>query len=113
MLGHPPGALNATEVALRFPKRVRRLILNRPFPVTGGAAKFIAGGDKAWSGAPKARRLAPAGSWEPGCGCGVEPGPRLSDAHHRRGYQTLGLYLGHDVAIDDHVAALKRITHRR
>ena len=33
-LGHHTGALLATEVALQFPKRVNRLILNGPFPIT-------------------------------------------------------------------------------
>ena len=34
VLGHHTGALNATELTLQNPKRVRRLILNGPFPVT-------------------------------------------------------------------------------
>jgi pimeloyl-ACP methyl ester carboxylesterase len=34
VLGHHTGALLATEVALQFPKRVYRLILNGPFPIT-------------------------------------------------------------------------------
>jgi pimeloyl-ACP methyl ester carboxylesterase len=34
VLGHHTGALLATEVALQFPRRVNRLILNGPFPIT-------------------------------------------------------------------------------
>jgi pimeloyl-ACP methyl ester carboxylesterase len=34
LLGHHTGALVATEVALAFPERVRRLILNGPVPMT-------------------------------------------------------------------------------
>ena len=34
VLGHHTGALLATEVALQFPRRVRKLILNGPFPTT-------------------------------------------------------------------------------
>lgn len=34
VLGHHTGSLNATEVALQFPRRVRRLVLNGPFPIT-------------------------------------------------------------------------------
>jgi pimeloyl-ACP methyl ester carboxylesterase len=33
VLGHHTGALLATEVALQYPKRVRRLIVNGPFPI--------------------------------------------------------------------------------
>jgi len=46
VLGHHTGALIGTEVALQAPSRVRRLILNGPFPITPEErAKFIAGGD--------------------------------------------------------------------
>ena len=34
VLGHHTGSMTATEVALQFPARVRRLILNSPFPAT-------------------------------------------------------------------------------
>ncbi len=34
VLGHHTGALLATEVALQFPTRVNRLVLNGPFPIT-------------------------------------------------------------------------------
>ena len=34
MVGHHTGSLIATEVSLQFPKRVRKVVLNGPFPVT-------------------------------------------------------------------------------
>jgi pimeloyl-ACP methyl ester carboxylesterase len=43
VLGHHTGALLATEVALQFPQRVRRVILNGPFPITESErAMFLA-----------------------------------------------------------------------
>lgn len=33
-LGHHTGSLIATELALQYPRRVRRLVLNGPFPLT-------------------------------------------------------------------------------
>ena len=43
-LGHHTGALLATEVALQFPRRVNRLILNGPFPITAEERQnFLAG----------------------------------------------------------------------
>jgi pimeloyl-ACP methyl ester carboxylesterase len=34
VLGHHTGSLLATELALQYPKRFRRLVLNGPFPIT-------------------------------------------------------------------------------
>ena len=34
VLGHHTGALLATEIALQFPDRVRKVIINGPFPIT-------------------------------------------------------------------------------
>lgn len=39
--GHHTGSLIATEVSLQFPKRVRRVILNGPFPITDGERKLF------------------------------------------------------------------------
>lgn len=47
LLGHHTGALIATEVALQFPARVRKLILNGPLPVTEDERrKFLEGVEK-------------------------------------------------------------------
>ena len=47
VLGHHTGALVATEVALQHPTRVRRLILNGPFPITETErAQYIEAGDR-------------------------------------------------------------------
>lgn len=116
VLGHHTGALNATEVALQFPKRVRRLILNGPFPVTEEERqKFIAGGDKSHErGAPKLDGSHLQSSWETRVRMwGPNPDPVILTRIIAEKYQTLGPYTwGHDVAYRyDHVAALKRVTH--
>ena len=41
MVGHHTGALIATEVALQFPKRVHKVVLNGPFPITESERKLF------------------------------------------------------------------------
>ena len=116
VLGHHTGALNATEVALQFPKRVRRLILNGPFPVTEEERqKFIAGGAKSHErGAPKLDGSHLLSSFETRVRMwGPNPDPVILTRIVAEKYQTLGPYTwGHDSAYRyDHTSALKRITH--
>ena len=116
ILGHHTGALNATEVALQFPDRVRRLILNGPFPVTPGErSQFIAGGERSHErGKPKLDGSHLLASFETRLRMwGPDPDPVILTRIVAEKYQTLGPYTwGHDAAYRyDHTAALRRITH--
>jgi pimeloyl-ACP methyl ester carboxylesterase len=41
MVGHHTGSLIATEVSLQFPKRVRKVVLNGPFPINESERKLF------------------------------------------------------------------------
>jgi len=41
MVGHHTGSLIATEVSLQFPKRVHKVVLNGPFPITESERKLF------------------------------------------------------------------------
>lgn len=41
MVGHHTGSLIATEVSLQFPKRVRKVVLNGPFPINDSERKLF------------------------------------------------------------------------
>jgi pimeloyl-ACP methyl ester carboxylesterase len=41
MVGHHTGSLIATEVSLQFPKRVRKIVLNGPFPINESERKLF------------------------------------------------------------------------
>jgi pimeloyl-ACP methyl ester carboxylesterase len=41
ILGHHTGAIVATEVALQYPARIRRIILNGPLPLTNDEREFF------------------------------------------------------------------------
>jgi pimeloyl-ACP methyl ester carboxylesterase len=116
VLGHHTGALSATEVALQFPQRVRRLILNGPFPITEEERrKFIAGGDASHArGRPKLDGSHLLGSFETRLRMwGPDPDPAILTRMVAEKYQTLGPYTwGHDAAYRyDHAATLRRLTH--
>ena len=115
VLGHHTGALVATEVALQHPRRVRRLILNGPFPITETErAQYIEAGDRRHvedaptidgshllkSFATRVRMYGP------------NPDAAIITRIVAEKYQTLGPYWwGHHVAYRyDHVAAMKRLT---
>jgi pimeloyl-ACP methyl ester carboxylesterase len=117
LLGHHTGALVATEVALQAPARVRRLILNGPFPVDESERRqyleaaekshargkpVIDGSHLTYSFALRARMYGP------------DPDPAVITRIVVEKYQGLGPYWwGHNAAYRyDHVAALKRLTHR-
>lgn len=118
VLGHHTGALIGTEVALQAPARVRRLILNGPFPVTEAERReFIAASDErhdrdapAVSGQHLASSFATrVRMW----GTDTPPDPVVLTRIVAEKYQTLGPYTwGHDVAFRyDHAAALARLRH--
>ncbi len=116
VLGHHTGALSATEVALQFPQRVRRLILNGPFPITEEERrKFIAGGDASHArGRPKLDGSHLLGSFETRLRMwGPDPDPAILTRMVAEKYQTLGPYTwGHDAAYRyDHAATLRRLMH--
>lgn len=115
VLGHHTGALNATELALQFPTRVRRLILNGPFPITEAERqKFIAGGERSHErGRPKLDGSHLLTSFDTRVKMyGPNPDPTIITRIVVEKYQTLGPYTwGHDAAYRyDHAAALQRIT---
>ena len=116
VLGHHTGALSATEIALQFPQRLRRLILNGPFPITEEERrKFIAGGDASHArGKPKLDGSHLLGSFETRLRMwGPDPDPVALTRMVAEKYQTLGPYTwGHDAAYRyDHAATLRRLTH--
>lgn len=119
LLGHHTGALTATEVALQSPERVRRLILNGPFPITEQEReRFIAGSERSHAlGRPKIDGSHLAISFERRVdmyGKDPEPDPATLTRIVVEKYQGLGPYWwGHHAAYRyDHAASLKRLTHR-
>jgi pimeloyl-ACP methyl ester carboxylesterase len=116
VLGHHTGALNATELTLQYPQRVRRLILNGPFPVTDAErATFIAAGDRLHAAAvPVVDGSHMLKSFETRVRMwGPNPDPAILTRIVAEKYQGLGPYWwGHHVAYRyDHGAAMKRLTH--
>lgn len=116
VLGHHTGALNATEVALQNPQRVRRVILNGPFPITETErAEYIAGGERAHAaGVSVVDGSHLLKSFETRVRMwGPTPDPVILTRIIAEKYQGLGPYWwGHHVAYRyDHAAALKRLSH--
>ncbi len=117
VLGHHTGSLVATELALQFPMHVRRLILNGPFPVTEQQrAKFLEDNERSHErGRPKLDGSHLLTSFELRVKMyGPNPDPAIITRVVVEKYQGLGPYTwGHDAAFRyDHVATLKRLTHR-
>ena len=102
VLGHHTGSLIATELALQHPRRVRRLVLNGPFPLTADerAARFIAGGERSHAAGARRRRLPPAQELRDArADVGPGPGPRDVTRVVADKYQGLGPHWwGHHVA---------------
>jgi pimeloyl-ACP methyl ester carboxylesterase len=116
VLGHHTGALNATELTLQYPRRVRRLILNGPFPVTAAErATFIEAGERNHAaGAPVVDGSHVLRSFETRVRMwGPNPDPAIITRIIAEKYQGLGPYWwGHHVAYRyDHVAAMQRLQH--
>lgn len=117
VLGHHTGALIATEVALQNPQRVRRLILNGPFPITEAErALYIAAGERMHAaGVDVVDGSHMLKSFENRVRMwGANPDPGIITRITAAKYQSLGPYWwGHYAAFRyDHAAALKRLTHR-
>ncbi|HEY0942331.1 MAG TPA: alpha/beta hydrolase [Steroidobacter sp.] len=117
ILGHHTGGLIATEVALNAPSRVRRLILNGPFPITEEERqKYIESGARSHErGRPKLDGSHLATSFEARKRMyGPDPDPAVITRIVVEKYQGRGPYWwGHHVAYRyDHAATLKRLKHR-
>jgi len=118
VLGHHTGSMNAGEIALQFPQRVRRLILNGPFMASEQEReRFRANSHKSHeSGKPKLdgnhlltsfqRRVRMYGK--------DVPDPAVITRIVVEKYQGLGPYTwGHDTAFAyDQEAAMRRIRHQ-
>jgi pimeloyl-ACP methyl ester carboxylesterase len=118
VLGHHTGALIATEVALQSPARVRRLILNGPFPITAEERRsFIqASDDRHGRDAPVVSGAHFVSSFETRVrmwGTETPPDPAVLTRTIAEKYQGLGPYTwGHDAAFRyDHAASLMRLAH--
>ena len=117
VLGHHTGALIATEVALQFPARVRRLVLNGPFPITEAERReYIEASDRSHArGAPAIDGSHLLASFQTRVRMyGPDPDPAIITRIVAEKYQGLGPYTwGHHAAYRyDHAASLRRLTHR-
>ncbi|MCU0760642.1 MAG: alpha/beta hydrolase [Steroidobacteraceae bacterium] len=116
VLGHHTGSLNATEVALQFPSRVRRLVLNGPFPITADERRqrIAAAEARHARDQPRLDGSHLQVSFETRLRMnGPEPDARVITRGVVDKYQALGPHSwGHDAAYRyDHAAALRRIAH--
>lgn len=115
VLGHHTGSMLATELALQYPKRVRRVVLNGPFPIDEAERqKFIAGSQRSHErGAPKLDGSHLLSSFQARVRMyGPDPDPQTITRIVVEKYQGLAPFTwGHDAAFRyDHAASLKRIT---
>lgn len=115
VLGHHTGSLLATELALQYPKRVRRVVLNGPFPIDEAERqKFIAGSQRSHErGAPRLDGSHLLSSFQARVRMyGPDPDPQTITRIVVEKYQGLAPFTwGHDAAFRyDHAASLKRIT---
>jgi pimeloyl-ACP methyl ester carboxylesterase len=116
VLGHHTGSLSATELALQFPLRVRRLILNGPFPITADERRERIAAAEARNARdrPQLDGSHLMSSFETRLRMnGPDPDPVVITRGVVDKYQALGPHAwGHDAAYRyDHAAALGRITH--
>lgn len=116
VLGHHTGTLGATEVALQFPQRVRRLVLNGPFPINAEERRERIARAEARKGQdlPSLDGAHLMSSFQTRLRMnGPEPDPVVITRGVVDKYQALGPpNWGHDAAYRyDHAAALQRIAH--
>jgi pimeloyl-ACP methyl ester carboxylesterase len=117
VLGHHTGALVATEVALQAPARVRRLVLNGPFPITASERReFLEASERSHArGKPVIDGSHLLRSFETRVRMyGPGPDPAIITRIVVEKYQGLGPYeWGHGAAYRyDHAASLARLAHR-
>jgi pimeloyl-ACP methyl ester carboxylesterase len=117
VLGHHTGALVATEVALQFPERVDRLIVNGPMPLRADERAqwldYVLREEKGYAAAPDGSHLTKLFRVRSELAAGTVP----PDTITRYVVETLmGLgpfWYGHHAAfVYDHEPALRRLTHR-
>lgn len=117
LLGHHTGALLATEVALQFPSRVRRLVLNGAFPITEAErAKYLEGSERSHArGKPVLDGSHLVNSFETRVRMyGPNPDPAIITRIVVEKYQGLGPYTwGHGAAYRyDHASSIMRLSQR-
>jgi pimeloyl-ACP methyl ester carboxylesterase len=117
VLGHHTGALVATEVALQFPSRVDRLVINGPMPMPAEERRpwleWVERDEKTFTALPGGAHLAKLYSVREELAAGMVPGNTVT----RYVVETLmGLapfWYGHHAAfVYDHAPALMRLSHR-
>jgi pimeloyl-ACP methyl ester carboxylesterase len=115
ILGHHTGAIVATEVALQFPERINRIILNGPLPLTDDERTFFKqhlAQEKEWGPREDGSHLSE--QWQ--FRIAAQPGWTDLDAIHRHVVAGAAAWpnawYAHDAVMAyDHGAAMKKITH--
>ena len=116
LLGHHTGAIVATEVALQYPDRIDRLILNGPLPITDEERAFFRqhmAQEKEW--APRADGSHLTEQWQ--FRTAAQPGVHDFEAVHRNVIAGAAAWpnawYAHDAVFAyDHGEAMTKINHR-
>jgi len=114
ILGHHTGSMVATEVALQYPDRISRIILNGPCPFSDDEREFfrpIMANEKNYGPREDGSHLTD--QWN--ARIGAQPGWTDLDAIHRNVVAGAAswptLWFAHDAVINyDHAAAMQKIT---
>ncbi|MFO1427448.1 MAG: alpha/beta hydrolase [Steroidobacteraceae bacterium] len=117
VLGHHTGALVATEVALQFPKRVERLILNGPLPLEDAEREqwmnFVRNEEMTFSAKPDGSHIAKLYQVRWGLAGGTVPGETVTRYISETLMGFAPFWYGHNAAfVYDHTPALKKLKHR-
>jgi len=115
ILGHHTGAIVATEVALQFPERINRIILNGPLPVTTEERAFFSqhmAQEREWGPVEDGSHLS--AQWQ--FRLAAQPGWSDLDAVHRHVVAGAAAWptswYAHDAVFAyDHGEAMTKITH--
>jgi pimeloyl-ACP methyl ester carboxylesterase len=115
LLGHHTGAIVATEVALQFPERVNRFILNGPLPLTDDERAFFKqhlAKEKEWGPREDGSHLSE--QWQ--FRIAAQPGWTDLDAIHRHVVAGAAAWpnawFAHDAVMAyDHGAAMQKLRH--
>jgi pimeloyl-ACP methyl ester carboxylesterase len=115
ILGHHTGAIVATEVALQFPERINRIILNGPLPITGEEREFFKqhlAQEKEWAPREDGSHLSEQWKFR----IAAQPGWSDLDAIHRHVVAGAAAWpnawYAHDAVMAyDHGEAMAKITH--
>jgi pimeloyl-ACP methyl ester carboxylesterase len=115
ILGHHTGAIVATEVALQFPARIKRIILNGPLPINADERAFFKqhlAQEKEWAPREDGSHLSE--QWQ--FRIAAQPGFTDLDAIHRHVVAGAAAWpnawYAHDAVMAyDHGEAMTRLTH--